>query len=83
MLRDISLSVARECIVNVFIDLIIKTTFEYFGYNRYNTYRSIILFFVPIILLKTGMTSACFNLFVITLHKSCAAYHMQAYFPIF
>ena len=39
MNRAVSLSVAhlmsRQCIANVFIDLIIKATFEYFGYNRY------------------------------------------------
>ena len=41
---------SRKCNVNVFIDLMINTTFRYFGYNRYNTKRSLILFFVSIII---------------------------------
>ena len=49
-LRAASLSKAhfmsRQWIVNVLIDFIIKTTFEFFGYNRYNTNGSIIRFLI-------------------------------------
>ena len=45
---------SRQSIVNVFIDLIVKTTFEYFGYSGYNTNRPIILFFVSIVFYKLG-----------------------------
>ena len=54
---------SRQSIVNVFIDLIIKTTFGHFGYNRCYVNRPIILFFVSVIILQTGVISAYFNSF--------------------
>ena len=40
---------SRQYIFYVLIDLIIKTIFNFSGYNRYNTNRSIVLFFLSII----------------------------------
>ena len=54
---------SRKCNVNVFIDLMINTTFRYFGYNRYNTKRSLILFFVSIIIIIIIIIIHCLLLF--------------------
>ena len=61
---------SRQCIANVLVDLttfdndlIIKTTFKYFGCNRYNTNRSIILFFVSVIFF-IGQSDIRFNTFI-------------------
>ena len=54
---------SRQCNVNVFIDLMINTTFRYFGYNRYNTKRSLILFFVSIIIIIIIIIFYCLLLF--------------------
>ena len=76
MLWAISYSTAhllfRQWVVNV---LVIKTTFEYFGYNRCNSNESIIFYFMSIVFLWTGLISgyfwkiSCFNNFINNLRQ--------------